>query len=549
MGPEVNTHSIKALEKQIEKGTGDTIKLKRARNSLLNISARVPPEILGYIFVWSLVWETYGQPFFQHFAGLRKDSYNFLLVCHHWSEVASRTPELWSFWGNTLQDWEKRHRRSGAGTPLDLVLDGGRCYPPTPFDQTLQDAVRGRVMQDTIREVHLASGDSDTLASIVSALTPGNGSAQNGNIGSIVWQNTGFPPVDVSNFFARSRLSKLRRLYLSGSFQISSWDHIASRTTLLTTLSLHVSDFPQTPILSTSQLFSILISNPNLRRLELSSLSLPDDSDGSTFQVPLHNLKMLSLRGEFRDLLGLLRQLILPEALDCMHLSGADSAVEGISQVLGPYIRTYFRRGPKFQGRLEVEFSYFPGSISITVDTVTASAQNPPSPAFTMVLTDLPPPGELEQLFADLITLIPKEYVVSFNADPGTELPEELLSMMPNIETLYLYGVELSKGFLQPNLDGPRANTKLLPSLRSLFLTDITLDDNDWSHLTTYLTHQTSDNQIISLEVISRGPHMPPEVENEIKGLVKELIHYEYGGVECGGSPSSCGRSTHDEDE
>jgi hypothetical protein len=50
MGRETNIESIRALEKQIEEGRGDTIKLKRARNSLLNISIRAPPEILGRIF-------------------------------------------------------------------------------------------------------------------------------------------------------------------------------------------------------------------------------------------------------------------------------------------------------------------------------------------------------------------------------------------------------------------------------------------------------------------------------------------------------------------
>ena len=159
---EPNIHSIRALDKQIEEGRGDMVKLRRTRNSLLNISTCVPPEILGEIFVWSLAREAGTSLHSQHFEGLRRGSYNFLLVCHHWFEVASRIPEVWSFWGNTLQDWKKRHHRSGVG-PLDLVLDGGQCDPDLFFDGPLRDAVRSQVIQATIRQVHLNSNDGDTL--------------------------------------------------------------------------------------------------------------------------------------------------------------------------------------------------------------------------------------------------------------------------------------------------------------------------------------------------------------------------------------------------
>ena len=96
MGREADVHLIRALEKQIEEGSGDIIKLKRTRNSVLNISTRVPPEILGYIFAWSLARNA-------GFDGLRKGSYNFLLVCHHWFEYTGAS----GFWGEHLRGLEE----------------------------------------------------------------------------------------------------------------------------------------------------------------------------------------------------------------------------------------------------------------------------------------------------------------------------------------------------------------------------------------------------------------------------------------------------------
>ena len=147
------------MEKQIEEGKGDVIKLKRAGNSLLNISTRMPPEILGSVFAWSLVREDSEEGHSVNtwlFRGFQEDSYNFLLVCHHWFEVASCTPGLWDFWGNFLWGWEKRHRRSRAN-PLDLVLDEYKRSIHAFSSESLHDAIRSHVMQDTIRRVHLRS--------------------------------------------------------------------------------------------------------------------------------------------------------------------------------------------------------------------------------------------------------------------------------------------------------------------------------------------------------------------------------------------------------
>jgi len=128
---EINLDSILALEKQIEGHEGHEqtiIQLKRTRNSLLNVSTLLPPEILGGIFRCNVIPDG-------DFNGLPNGSYNFLLVCHHWLEVASCTPELWSFWGNSARDWEHRHSRCRT-TPLDLVLETGTPRH-APSDQLL----------------------------------------------------------------------------------------------------------------------------------------------------------------------------------------------------------------------------------------------------------------------------------------------------------------------------------------------------------------------------------------------------------------------------
>jgi len=522
MDRETNIGLIRALEKQIEEGQGDKIKLKRARNSLLNISTRVPPEILAHIFVWCLFREPGRSLDSPHFDGLRRGSYNFLLVCHHWFEVASSTPELWNFWGNSVEDWKKCHHRSGVA-PLDLILCG-KYNDDNSLDGPLRDALRSRAMQDTIRQVHMMSGDDDALTSIVALLTPDDEGGQNENIESIILLNEGSASLDVSSFFSRSRLSRLCLLSLVGNIWVSSWDRLASRATLLTALELDFSEssFP-TP--TTSQLLSILTSNPNIQELGISHSALPDDTNGSTLKVPLRDLKMLSLSGDFRHLFELLHRLVLPQALDEMYLCGSNLTVEDISQTLAPYMREYFRRDARFQDKLEIFSSSSLSFISIEVGAVRAQGTaRVPWVSFTVTLVAVPPPSVLEQLFINLIAPFPRVPVVSFTAALDSKLPEELLFVMPNIETLRIRGMELSKGFLQPDPDGPRARTKLLPSLRSLSLENISLNDGNWGHLTTYLGHQTSDGQIISLRMFGDLPCIPSEVVDEIKGLVGELV-------------------------
>ena len=528
MGREANIDAIRASEGQIKEGDGDTIQLKRVRNSLLNVSTRVPAEILGDVFVWSVFREEdHSLNTDSHFIEVRKGSYNFLLVCHHWFEVATSTPELWNFWGTTLSEWKNRHSYPGV-VPLDLVLHRYASDHGNIVDEPLQDALRNRAMQDTIRQIHLSDTYLNILQHVISTLTPNGECVRRSSIESIdlrAWHFT----LDISDFFARHHLPKLRSLFLHGALRILSWDCLVPHTTLLTTLSLNIHECSPTQPPTTSQLLSILVSNPNLRELLITRHMIPKDDDGSTFQAPMPHLKELQLTGEFRPVFRLLDRLTFPGTLDHMLLTTLNPAVEDVLPISGPYLRGYIRRHHKLQDELEIDLFSTNRGFFICVNAPDERhlrnpfRREPPPSVELRVITDGMPPLDVPgDLCLDLAAFTPRERVLYLKADFFKSRMEDLLIAMPNIEALYFSNATLSKGFLQPNPDGPHANMKLLPSLRSLHLDNIDLLDDDWGHLTTYLAHQTSDNQTISLEISSRYhlPHVCPKVVKEVEDLV-----------------------------
>jgi len=525
MGREINIDSIQALDKRIKEVTAELTRLKRSRNSLLNI-ARVPPEILGHIFRFNVVLEV-GDC---RFATVREDAYNFLLVCHHWFEVALHTPELWSFWGNSLDDWKRRYLRSGTSA-LDLTLEGW-LYEDGSFDEALRDALRDRAARGVIRKVHLRSEDPELLTAIVSSLTPEDECVRLSAIESIDLSD-----VDVSDFFARHRFPKLRDLYLSGSFQISAWDHLISHTMALTTLSLDFDDtIPSAAIPTTSQILSLLASNHNIRSLTLQWFTIIDDG-GNDFKssVPLCHLEQLSLTG---NVFPILHRLELPERLDHAELGFYDCTLEEVVGTAGPYIRDYLQRDARFRDRLGVFVETAPTYILLHASVVGIGyhgpnrlPQNgPPDARFRATFPQRISFHERE-LCADVLALLPQESIVNLKTE--FMVAEEMAVAMLNLETLHFVGMEVSNGFLLPKLDGPNAHKRLLPSLQRLYLENVKVENGDWGPLLTYLAHQTSDNRIISLNVFGDGVHVCSDVVKQIEGLVEEFIYLPDPDQEC----------------
>ena len=516
MDRETNVDSIRVLEEQIKEHERAIIKLKRARNSLLNVST-FPPEVLGNIFRWNVVLK-------DDFGGLEEGSHNFLLVCHHWFEVASRTPELWTFWGTSLEDWEKRYLRSSAGAPLDLVLD----EVPYMFgfiSESQQMVLKDHTTRDTLRRVHLRSDMHCLLTAIISPLISPYGGLQTNSLESFILSNQDHTPLDVS-FFAQSRLSKLRHLELSGC-TISSWDHLASQTTLLTTLKLFFPDI--SPVPTMPRLLSILASNPHLQNLELNANAIPDrDRDGS-YQIPLRHLKELWLDGGAGQVFGLLRRLEYPQKMDKLSLGLSHCAVADISQTIGPYLRDYLRCRGRPRNGLGLVLS---SGRYITFNVGDAGRPDPSNSAFSRMslfmwvtvgmdraLSD----DALDKLTLDLIAHTPREEIVYFRTCGSLEAVKDLDAQMPNLKALDLFRVPLSAVFPTLSQDGSRVHKRFPPSLQHLLIRRPNLTTNGWNPLITFLSHRSSSgNQLDSL-LISGPCHMCSRVTQRVMDVVQKF--------------------------
>ena len=500
------------LEEQIKEHKRTTIKLKRARNSFLDVF-KLPPEILGDIFHRNASPEG-------DFGGLEKRSHNFLFVCHHWYEVASGTPELWSFWGNNPKDWARRCHRSGTG-PLDLVLNDDEYYG-AKFNATVGKILRDHAAADRIRRVHLTYPHSEFLSSIITSLTVKCDEVRSNSMESFVlWNRGGYGVEGISDFFARYRFPKLRRLDLICTASV--WDHITSRTGALIELD---ADFavPE-PAPTTSQLLSALASNPLLQRLVLYSSAIPDDGGGeSSFRVPLHHLKQLTLFGNSRDVINLLHRLDHPARMDHLSLNLYHWTVVEVSQVIGPCFRDYLRSRGRSQKGLVLSLSE--DEYTVTLDTGDARGTDRPLRQInTFMKVALEYHEEFssdvqENAILDLISHAPQEEIVYFRTYGNSVAMGNVYAQFPNLETLSLANIPLSAAFPRPNLGEDEGISR---SLQCVSLEELTVDDGDWSPLTTFLARCASSGNRLDVLEISRSPHMCPEVVERISSLVREL--------------------------
>jgi hypothetical protein len=508
MGREINFDSIRVLEEQIREHERTLIQLKRARNSLLNVSTLLPPEILGRIFRWNVIPDG-------DWGGLPKDSHNFLLVCHHWFQVASDTPELWGFWGNSIEDWARRHTRWRTA-PLDLVL-GKHTY--CDLDDTIRDTLRDRATRDTIRRVHLwGDNASGLLNPIISSIVAEGEGTRSNSVESFILQNKSAQDVDISNFFSRHHFPKLQRLDLQGC-SISSWDLMKSRTTSLTALGL--AGIRGTPLPTLSQTLSILSPNPNLRRLVLSFGSVPDvNSDGPSSRIQLHHLKQLHSTSEFRCVFGLLDRLDLPNKMDDLSLSLYECSPSDLLQTLGPYLGNHIRHRSPDRLRLLAA----PTTTSFNIRVGDARKDDPTWGDWFVTMGGFKDvimgEEEADKLWFDIIAHIPLERVVYLETALPILRSEEICVRMRNLTHLDLEGVDLSTWFIGPDTREPHVFNDLLRGLRSVSISRYRLSGGDWSPLTSFLTRRAAVGNRISSLNLGHYIYMGEDVVESIRRAV-----------------------------
>ena len=509
---DTNLDSIQALEEQIRERQCPIIQLKRTQNSLLNIS-RLPPEVLGDIFRRNVIPEG-------TFEGFENRSYNFLLVCHYWFQVASCTPELWSFWGNNLRDWAKRYLRYPAA-PVDLVLDGVQ-FPGDTLDTTLRKALQDCATADTIRRIHLISEDPELPSSILSPLTANCEGIRSSSVESIIiYDDRWDPAVDISDFFAYYRFPKLQSLELINC-AISSWDLIMSRTSVLTVLDLYFED--PTPNPTTAQLLSILASNPALRKVWLAGRTVPDDGGGmSSLRVPLHHLKELNLSGDFRNVVELLHRLDHARNTN-LTLCLREGVVGDISRFLRPCLRDYLHHRGSSQNGLGL--SIFQGDRHITLhvgnrgDVHPESVHMDPLVTITIFLSQSTPNDLLEKAFLDLIADTSREEIVYFQANGNSTVAKDVYAQLPSLRTLHLVKIPISAALPKPNMNEDEG---LLPSLQHIVFTGLATDNGDWGPLIAFLSHRVSSGNRLDYLAIIDSSHMGSEVAEGIRSMVGEF--------------------------
>jgi len=295
---------------------------------------------------------------------------------------------------------------------------------------------------------------------------------------------------------------------------------MASQITTLTTLDLSLWSLEPAP--TTSQVLSVLASNPTLHKV---TLSMPEDNDDRGVNPPprvsLRHLKELKLDGYSQYVFGFLDRLDHPKHMDQLDIT-LECAVEDLSHLIGPYLRHYLRHRGGSRGGLGLSLGFPLGhSIVLSVGDVGGIDFYIPAPArmnrFMTIAIDLNQSDLADtwnKAALDLISHSPREDIIYFHAYGDRMVMEDISAQLPNLRGLHLDGMPLS------NLDG---GGEIFPSLQYVLLDEVCLGDDDWGPLATFLDWRISSGNRLHTLVLVGSYWIDPAVWGSLERSVQEF--------------------------
>ena len=357
--PGVNASTIYNFGARAQCPVQETSRLKRLRNSL-NLSVSMAPEILGYIFWWCVLSGVNPR------GRIARNTFNFLLVCRYWFDVATSTPPLWAFWGTSLRECVAFHRYSGD-VPLYLnLVNANTNRDIKEASGVLQDLrVRRR-----IRHLHVHT-PPETLVNILHLMSTPQPSPIRSQIRSLMLTVEGswFPErseevPDITDFLNTHSFPELQILRL-GDCNLR-WECLTLQTSKLTHLSIQAYEKSRKPtVLQLAALFGGALEEINL---SFEILPTPEDilpEPSSSIFLP--RLRRLAVHGNAAGYSQLLNLLTFSNELEHVKIDlFLDGIVTDVAAALTPFLPNLFHKRPLSNLAVHIVYALVGLSINIS---------------------------------------------------------------------------------------------------------------------------------------------------------------------------------------
>jgi hypothetical protein len=214
-----------------------------------------------------------------------------------------------------------------------------------------------------------------------------------------------------------------------------------------------------------------------------------------------------------------------PATLDRLAITLYNCTEADVPQIIGPYLRSHLQRRGRSPSGLGLSLS----CDRRIVFNVGEGGGNHSEAAQMDSVVELsvrrlgrrPSKDSLGKMAMDLIAFVPPEDIVDFWGNNEPVDMGDIYTRLPNLKTLHLDMVHLPAVFPGQNFDEQGG---IPSSVHTLTLERLTVGNNDWSSLTTFLARRASSGERLDMLKIVGSNHMCQEVRESIEGMVHEFL-------------------------